>query len=366
MRKQTKGIKTVESIYGRIREILDTARSSTYRAVNFAMVEAYWNIGRVIVEEEQKGKARSDYGTYLLDELSKRLTSEFGKGFDRTNISKMRAFYLAYPIVDALRPQLTWTHYRLLLRVEKKPVRDFYVEECITANWSTRQLERQINSFYYERLLSSKNKKRVRAEIKKLEPSAEPHDVIKDPYVLEFLGLKENREYLETSLEQGLMDKLHDFLLELGKGFSFVARQKRITIDSDHFYIDLVFYNYILKCFVLIDLKVGKLTHQDIGQMDFYVRYFEREVKQPEDNPTIGLILCAEKNEAMAKYTLLENNKTLFASKYKLYLPTEKELAEELEREKRVIEMELKLSKAKTKTQRSKTRGIHAAKNEKQ
>ncbi|HDZ61906.1 MAG TPA: DUF1016 domain-containing protein [Nitrospirae bacterium] len=342
MPKQIKHTKGVDSVYGHIREILETARSSAYRAVNFEMVRAYWNIGRVIVEGEQKGKARSDYGTYLLDELSKRLTAEFGKGFDRTNISKMRVFYLAYPIVDALRPQLTWTHYRLLLRVEKESVRNFYVEECIAGKWSTRQLERQINSFYHDRLLSSRKKSLVRAEIKKLEPASAPDDIIKDPYVLEFLRLKENKDYLESSLEQGLMDKLHDFLLELGKGFSFVARQKRITIDGDHFYIDLVFYNYILKCFVLIDLKTAKLTHQDIGQMDFYVRYFEQEIKQPEDNPTIGLILCTEKNETMAKYTLLKNSKNIFASKYKLYLPTEEELKKELERERKLLEIEKK------------------------
>jgi len=349
MRKQIKNSKAVESVYSRVREILETARSSAYRAVNFAMVQAYWHIGRIIVEDEQKGKARSDYGAYLLDELSKRLTAEFGKGFDRTNISKMRVFYLVYPIVDALRPQLTWTHYRLLLRVEKESTREFYLEECITGNWSTRQLERQINSFYYERLLASRDRKLVKAEIQKLEPGPKPKDIIKDPYVLEFLGLKENKAYLENELEQGLIDKLHDFLLELGKGFSFVARQKRITIDGDHFYIDLVFYNYILKCFVLVDLKVGKLIHQDIGQMDFYIRYFEEAIKLTGDNPTIGLILCAEKNEAIAKYTLLKNSKNLFASKYKLYLPTEKELKEELEREKRMLEIELKLLKSKDK-----------------
>jgi len=231
--------------------------------------------------------------------------------------------------------------------VEKESVRNFYVEECIAGKWSTRQLERQINSFYHDRLLSSRKKSLVRAEIEKLEPASAPDDIIKDPYVLEFLRLKENKDYLESSLEQGLMDKLHDFLLELGKGFSFVARQKRITIDGDHFYIDLVFYNYILKCFVLIDLKTGKLTHQDIGQMDFYVRYFEQEIKQPEDNPTIGLILCTEKNETIAKYTLLKNSKNIFASKYKLYLPTEEELKKELEREKRLIEMELALRQCK-------------------
>ena len=333
---------SLDTVYSGIKKILEEARSSAYRAVNFAMVQAYWNIGRVIVEEEQMGKAKANYGQNLIKELSKRLKVDFGKGFDPSNLWHMRSFFLAFPILDAVRRELTWTHYRLLLKVESHDIRQFYLDECIAENWSTRQLERQINSFYYERLLSSKSKKNVRAEIKKLEPPIEPHDVIKDPYVLEFLGLKENKEYLETSLEQGLMDKLHDFLLELGKGFSFAARQKRITIDGDHFYIDLVFYNYILKCFVLIDLKVGKLTHKDIGQMDFYVRYFEQEVKQPEDNPTIGLILCAEKNETMAKYTLLENSKTLFASKYKLYLPTEEELKKELERERKLIEIEKK------------------------
>ena len=342
--KKLKTTKPIDSTYQTIKAVLEQARAQSYRAVNVAMVQAYWNIGRIIVEDEQKGKARSDYGAYLLDELSKRLTVDFGKGFDRTNISKMRAFYLAYPIVDALRPQLTWTHYRLLLRVGKEATREFYLEECITGNWSTRQLERQINSFYYERLLSSKNKGLVKAEIKKLEPGPGPKDIIKDPYVLEFLGLKENKAYLENELEQGLIDKLHDFLLELGKGFSFVARQKRITIDGDHFYIDLVFYNYILKCFVLIDLKVGKLAHQDIGQMDFYIRYFEEEMKLKGDNPTIGLVLCAEKNEAMAKYTLLKGSKTLFASKYKLYLPTEKELKEELKRERQMLELEMENS----------------------
>lgn len=376
MKKQLKDRKPVESIYNRVREILEAARSRAYRAVNFAMVQAYWHIGRVIVEEEQKGKAKAGYGEYLLKNLSQRLTKDFGKGFDPSNLRYMRLFYLTFENMNSLRsqterveiydavrhislpaqkgrarsdelpvirPELSWTHYRLLLKVERPDVRKYYIEECITANWSTRQLERQINSFYYERLLASRNKNLVRSEIKKLEPGPMPHDVIKDPYVLEFLNLKENKKYLEAELEQGLIDKLHDFLLELGKGFSFIARQKRITIEDDHYYIDLVFYNYILKCFVIIDLKVGKLTHQDIGQMDFYVRYFEKEVRQPEDNPTIGLILCAQKNEAMAKYTLLENSKTVFASKYKLYLPTEKELAAEIIKERTAIEMERKL-----------------------
>lgn len=369
---------TINKTYKAVKEILEAARSTAYRAVNFAMVQAYWNIGRVIVEEEQRGKATAGYGEYLIKELAERLTKEFGKGFTISNIKYFRQFYLSFSIghavrgqsqssgkiVNALRsqslpdkihhalrdelpfvrPELSWTHYRLLLKVERPDFRKFYLDECIASNWSTRQLERQINSFYYERLLSSRNKNIVRSEIKNLEPGPSPNDIIKDPYVLEFLGMKESKKYLETDLEQGLIDKLHNFLLELGKGFSFVARQKRITVEDDHYYIDLVFYNYILKCFVIIDLKVGKLTHQDIGQMDFYVRYFEKEIRQAEDNPTIGLILCAQKNEAMAKYTLLENSKTVFASKYKLYLPTEKELRAELQREKRQLELEMKAS----------------------
>ena len=375
MKKNIK-VEPIDSTYQSVKQILEEARKKAYTAVNFVMVQAYWNIGRIIVEEEQRGKAKAGYGEYLISELAARLTAEFGKGFTISNIKYFRQFYLSFSIghalrgqspiagkmndairhesrpvqkghalrdeVPVIRPELSWTHYRLLLKVERPDVREFYLDECIAANWSTRQLERQINSFYYERLLSSRDKGRVRAEIRKLEPGPGPHDIIRDPYVLEFLGLKENKAYLENELEQGLIDKLHDFLLELGKGFSFVARQKRITIDSDHFYIDLVFYNYILKCFVLIDLKVGKLTHQDIGQMDFYIRYFEKEVKLSGDNPTIGLILCAEKNEAMAKYTLLKGSKTLFASKYKLYLPTEKELREELKRERQLLELEMK------------------------
>ena len=343
--KKKEVLKPVKSTYQSVKQILEEARKTAYSAVNFAMVQAYWNIGKVIVEEEQRGKTKAGYGKYLLKDLSRRLTDDFGKGFDYSNIKNMRQFYLIFPMGDALRSQLSWTHYRTLMRIEKESARNFYIDECIAGNWSTRQLERQINSFYYERLLASRDKKMVKAEIHKLEPGPAPKDIIKDPYVLEFLGLKENKEYLENELEQGLIDKLQDFLLELGKGFSFVARQKRITIDDDHYYIDLVFYNYILKCFVVIDLKVGKLTHQDIGQMDFYVRYFEEEVRQSEDNPTIGLILCAEKKEAMAKYTLLKNSKNIFASKYKLYLPTEKELKEELKRERESLEFKIRESR---------------------
>ena len=302
------------------------------------MVQAYWQVGRVLVEHLQGGEVRAEYGTKLLENLASRLTAEFGSGFDARNLLTMRSFYSAYPIPNALRSELSWTHYRLLLKVDRPEVRQFYLDECIAANWSTRQLDRQIASQFYHRLLASQNRSQVRGEIQRLEPGPTPEDLIKDPYVLEFLSQHDNRTYLEKDLEQALVDKLQEFLLELGKGFSFVARQRRVTIDGDHFYVDLVFYNFLLKCFVLIDLKAGRLTHGDIGQMDFYVRYFEKEVRQADDNPTIGLILCAEKNEAMARYTLLDESKSIFASKYQLYLPTEDELRRELERERHVLE----------------------------
>ena len=332
-----------DDFYKSVKEVLEAARSNVYRAINFAMVEAYWNIGRLIIEDEQKGKAKANYGQKLIKELSKRLTADFGKGFDPSNLWHMRSFFLAFPILDALRRELTWTHYRLLLKVENEKALNFYLNEAVDSNWSTRQLERQINSFYYERLLSSKDKKPVLEEAKRIASPAKPEDLIKDPYVLEFLNLKENKPLLEKDLETEVLGKLQEFLLELGKGFSFVARQYRISVDSDHFYIDLVFYNYILKCFLLIDLKIGKLTHKDIGQMDFYVRYFEDNIKLEGDNPTIGMILCSEKNETIVKYSVLNDNKRMFASRYKLYLPTEEELARELQREIELIRIEKRL-----------------------
>lgn len=334
---------SVDAVYSGIKKILKEARSTAYRAVNFAMVQAYWNIGRVIVEEEQKGKTKADYGQALIQELAKRLTREYGKGFTQTNLWYMRQFFMIFPILHALRGELTWTHYRLLFKVENENARTFYLNEAAETRWSTRQLERQINSFYYERLLSSKDKKPVIDEAYRSAAPAKPEDIIKDPYVLEFLDLKENKLLLEKELETGLLGKLQDFLLELGKGFSFVARQYRISAGNDHFYIDLVFYNYILKCFLLIDLKIGKLTHKDIGQMDFYVRYFEGNIKAESDNPTIGMILCSEKNETIVKYSVLNENKQMFASRYKLYLPTEEELAKELRHEIELIRGDRKL-----------------------
>lgn len=330
-------------LYQNVKNILEEARAKAYSSVNFYMVQAYWNIGKMIVDE-QKGKEKAEYGEYLIKNLSVNLTQDYGKGFTTTNLKTMRKFYLLFQNGHSLRDQLSWTHYRLLLKVDDNKKREFYIDECIKSNWSTRQLERQINSFYYERLLSSQNKDLVRNEIQELEPALKTNDIIKDPYVLEFLQLKENRDFLEKDLEQGLMSNLQEFLLELGKGFAFVARQKRITADGEHFYVDLVFYNYLLNCFVLIDLKLGKLTHQDIGQMDFYVRYFEKEIKKENDNPTIGIILCSEKNETIVKYSILDESKQIFASKYMLYMPTEEELKREINKDREILEIEKRLN----------------------
>ena len=308
------------------------------------MVEAYWNIGKSIVEQ-QGGEEKAEYGVRLIAELSKQMSTDFGKGFTVANLKNMRQFYLTFPKSYALRSELSWTHYRLLMRVENKNARRFYIEEAIKSNWSTRQLERQINSFFYERLLSSQNKEKVSEEIQKLESAKVPEDIIRDPYVLEFLGLSPNDDFYESDLEEALITHLQKFLLELGRGFSFVARQKRITFDGRHFRIDLVFYNYILKCFVLIDLKIGDLTHQDLGQMQMYVHYYERELMNEGDNPPIGIVLCADKSESIVKYTLPENETQIFASKYKLYLPSEEELSQELQREYRALEYDKEKSK---------------------
>ena len=313
-----------QKFYDEIKNILITARNKVYQTANFAMVEAYWNIGKSIIEE-QGGNEKAEYGTGLLKELSKQMTQDFGKGFTVANLKNMRQFYLTFPNGYALRSELSWTHYRLLMRVENDKAREFY-------------MQRQINSFFYERLLSSKNKEQVAAEIQTLETAKSPEDVIRDPYVLEFLGLTPNDDFYESDLEQALITHLQKFLLELGRGFSFVARQKRITFDGRHFRIDLVFYNYILKCFVLIDLKVGDLTHQDLGQMQMYVHYYERELMNEGDNPPIGIVLCADKSESVVKYTLPENETQIFASKYKLYLPSEEELLRELNQEYRALE----------------------------
>ena len=334
-----------DSIYKEIKSILEQARNKVYKVANSTMVEAYWNIGRVIVEK-QGGNNKAEYGTALIKNLSKKMTKEFEKGFTVANLKNMRQFYLIFQKSYALRSELTWTHYRLLMRVENENARNFYIEECIKSNWSTRQLERQITTLFYERLLSSKDKEKVSKEIFKLEPQIKKaEDIIKDPYVLEFLGLPENTNFLEKNLEQALIDHLQKFLLELGRGFSFVARQKRITFDGRHFYIDLVFYNYLLKCFVLIDLKVGDLTHQDLGQMQMYVHYFEEEMMNEGDNPPIGIVLCADKSDSIVKYTLSKNETQVFASKYKAYLPSEEELLSEIKKEYNMLKQEEELGK---------------------
>ena len=326
-----------KDFYDEIKKILTDARNKVYQTANFAMVEAYWQIGKSIVEE-QNGEERAEYGIGLLKELSKQMTQDFGKGFTVSNLKNMRQFYLTFPNGYALRSELSWTHYRLLMRVENENARQFYMEEAIKSQWSTRQLERQITTFFYERLLSSKNKEKVVREIQTTEPRETAEDIIRDPYVLEFLGLSSNDDFFESDLEQALITHLQKFLLELGRGFSFVARQKRITFDGRHFRINLVFYNYILKSFVLIDLKIGDLTHQDLGQMQMYVHYYERKLMNEGDNPPIGIVLCADKSDAVVRYTLPEDETQVFASKYKLYLPTEEELLKELKKEYQIIE----------------------------
>ena len=357
-----------KDFYNSIRNILLQAREQISYTVNVAMVQAYWHIGKNIIEEEQAGKRRAEYGQKLIEALSKKLSKEFGKGFDPSNLMRMRQFYLLFPksatlrhqsgkkstlrrsgtkiagkqqILAALRRELSWTHYKLLLRVENSGAREWYMNESADCGWSTRALERQINSFYYERLLASKSKAPVRREADQKAGKLKPENILKDPYVLEFLDLADRSSYRESELEQALIDNLQEFLLELGKGFSFVARQKRISAEDEQYYIDLVFYNYLLKCFVLIDLKTGKLTHQDIGQMDMYVRMFEEKHRVVGDNPTIGIVLCSEKNAAVARYSVLRENKRLFASKYKLYLPSEKMLSAELRQERKALESTL-------------------------
>lgn len=329
MEEQLKAIQNPEQTYNSIRHSIVQAQHKLSTAVNSAMVTTYWEIGEQLYKACGEND-RAGYGKGLLRFLANNLTAEFGKGFDESNLRKMRQFYCVYPIRDTLCPELSWSHYRLLMRIADENARAFYTEECVKAAWSVRQLERQIHTMYYQRLLSSQDKAPVSAEIQTSEPKPEYEKIVKDPYVMEFLQIKPDTHVFESDLEQALIDHLQQFLLELGRGFSFVARQKRFTLDDQNFYIDLVFYNYILKCFVLIDLKMGQLTHQDIGQMQMYVNYYTRELLNDGDNPPIGIVLCADKSDAIVKYTLPENNSQIFASKYFTYLPTEDELKREL------------------------------------
>jgi predicted nuclease of restriction endonuclease-like (RecB) superfamily len=328
-----------ETFVSDILTILTDARQKAYSAVNFAMVDAYWHIGKRIVEEEQHGKGRADYGTYLIKELAKRLSSEFGKGFSVANLWNFRQFYQIFPSEEMLYTlcrELSWSHLRLIMRVDNPQARRYYMTEAAGQRWSVRQLDRNIHSLYYERLLSTRDKTATGLQGQGAEKQLSL-DFIKDPYVLEFLQLPEAPAVSEEQVESAIITNLQKFLLELGKGFSFVARQLRISSETSHFYIDLVFYNYLLKCFVLIDLKTGKLTHQDIGQMDMYVRMFDDLKRGDDDNPTIGIILCAGKDETVVRYSVLKDSDQLFASKYRLVLPSEEELKAEVEREKRFI-----------------------------
>lgn len=318
-----------------IKQVIDQARGQVKQVVNTAMVQAYWQIGCLIVEDEQQGQARAQYGKAQLKQLADTLTQEYGKGFEVANLRNMRQFYLSYPKRNAVRSELSWTHYRTLMRIDNISAREWYQQEAISQSWSARALERQVGALYYERLLASKDKALVEAEaLDKTAPLAEtPKDYLRDPYVLDFLNLQD-KTYQESELEQRIIENLQHFLLELGKGFAFVERQQRIRFDDEDFYIDLVFYNFKLKCFLLVDLKIGKLKHQDVGQMDTYVRLYDDKLKGEDDNPTIGLVLCSEKSEAVVKYSVLSDQKQLFTAKYLPYLPTEAELKQELERER--------------------------------
>jgi len=324
-----------DNLYNRVSEMLRKARSSVLRTVNKTMVLTYYEIGRVIVEEEQFGKERAGYGQQLVDELSQKLVAKFGQGFSSTNIKQMRSFYLIYSKGQTLSDEfnLSWSHYLKLMRIDDDRERRFYEIESSKNNWSVRELQRQYDSALYTRLALSRDQEKVRELSEQGLILEKPKDAIKDPYVLEFIGLPEKPSYSESELEQKLIDKLEQFLLELGTGFTFVARQKRISFDDKHFRIDLVFYNRILKCFMLVDLKIGELKHQDIGQMQMYVNYYDREMKLSEENQTIGLILCQNKSEAVVRYTLPENNEQIFASKYQTVLPGKEELLQLIERQ---------------------------------
>lgn len=338
--------RTYTSLLERIAEIFNQARVKVIREINRTQVLSYWEIGREVVEFEQKGKARAEYGEELVKKLSIDMTEKLGRGFSEINLRNMRRFYLEFPIKiqqtlsvksqkrqalsDHFEPMLSWSHYCELLKVEEHLARSFYEQETIQNNWSIRELKRQINSMLFERLTLSKDTKTLMKMAEKGQIIEKPEDTIKDPYILEFLNLKEEISYTESQLEQAIIDKLQHFLLEMGKGFSFVARQKRITITNRHYYIDLVFYNRILKCFVLIDLKTGELDHSDIGQMNFYLNYFKENEKTKDENDPIGLILCAKKDDIFAKYVFGGLSNKVFASKYKLALPQEKELRAKL------------------------------------
>ncbi len=325
----------MKSLVTEIRSIIESARTNAVRSVDFCRVQMYWQIGRRIVEEEQNGHSRAEYGKGLIKNLAKEIEPEFGSGFSFRQLNFARQFYLAYPKVNALRSQFNWTQYRTLIQIADKDKREYYELETANNCWTARQLQRQINSMLYERLLLSNDKKAVLAMARKEKLPETPQEIVKDPMVLEFLGLEKKTHYYESDLETELINHLQEFMLELGNGFTFVARQKRIQIEDDEFFIDLVFYNRIARRFVILELKTGKATHQDLGQLQMYVNYYDRYEKLPEENPTIGILLCTAKNDTLVKMTLPADNSTIMTSKYQLFLPTEQQLIEEVERVKK-------------------------------
>jgi len=316
-----------------IKTIIGTARQKAVRSVEFHRVEMYWKLGERIFVEEQEGKERADYGSYLIKNLADKIEPEFGSGFTVRQLERSRQFYRIFPIASALRTQLNWMQYKSLISIDDNDKREYYELEAVKNSWTGRELERQINSSLYERLLLSNDKESVMAVARGQRIPELPQEIIKDPMMLEFLGLERKAHYYEEELESALILHLQQFLLELGNGFTFVAQQKRLLIEDDEFFADLVFYNRLLRCFVVIEIKTHKITHQDLGQLQMYVNYYDRKVKLPEENPTVGILLCASKNNEMVKLALPENNQTILASQYKMYLPSENQLLEELKKE---------------------------------
>lgn len=326
-----------QNLIHEIKSLIARAKEGAIRSVDHHRTVMYWHIGERIFNEEQQGKDRADYGNYLIKYLSEQLQPEYGSGFSVRQLERYRQFYRTFPIASSLRTQLSWTHYKLLLSIDNEDKREYYIAETVKNNWSVRQMERQINSQLFERLLLSNDKESVLAIARNEVIPTNPNEIIKDPLVLEFLGLKRESAYYEKDFEQAIITNLQDFLLELGNGFSFVARQKRIHLDGDEFFIDLVFYNRLLQCFVLFEIKTHKLTHEDLGQLQMYVNYYDRVEKVAHEKPTIGILLCADKNDAVVKYSLPENNNSILASQYQLYLPTEEQLLTEIRREIEIL-----------------------------
>lgn len=327
---------TLQGFVNEIKSIINTARTNAVRSVDFCRVQMYWAIGQRIVEKEQQGKERADYGTYLIKNLAKEIEPEYGSGFGVRQLERCRQFYTIYPIASTLRTQLNWYQYKQLIAIADPDKREYYELEAVNEGWSGRQLERQINSMLYERLLMSNDKESVLAVARKERIPESPQEIIKDPMVLEFLGLERKASYYEKDLERAIISHIADFLLEMGKGFSFVARQKRLLIEDDEYFADLVFYNRLLRSFVVIEIKNHKLTHQDLGQLQLYVNYYDRYEKTDDENPTIGILLCTDKNDTAVKLALPENNKTILASKYQLYLPTTEQLISEINEVKKL------------------------------